>query len=710
MGTHVALTRHDRISVITIDNPPVNALSSGVCAALRIQVAEAGDDNSCDAIVVIGAGRTFPAGADIKDLEDVALGRTPKGPPPIHDLLADIENSSTPVVMALHGTALGGGLELAMAGHYRVATPDARLGLPEVTLGIIPGAEGSQRLPRLVGIRQALDMCVSGRPVSAKDAVDHGLIDSIVTGNLLDGAVAFAEEKVCEGGPHPRTRELVDRLGTPVANAPLYAAARAQAGRLWRGMSAPLRVIESIEAAATLSFSEGCRHESEIVAECLNSDECRALIHAFFAERQVRRVRDLPTDTPVLDVRNVAVVGAGIMGSGIATILLNADIDVILTDTEWDRVEAGMRSIRQNFQRSVDRHRMKAHLMEERLNRIHPQIGYAGFDKVDLVIEAVFEDMALKKSVFGDLDRETAPGTILASNTSTLDIDEIASVTSRPENVIGLHFFNPAHVMRLLEVVRGSRTGNSTLSTALELGKKLGKTGVVVGNCRGFVGNRMMLPYMREAQFLIEEGALPQDVDRALYDFGMAMGIFAVDDMGGLDLQWRVRQEEARLGLAGDRPLRVLPRLCELGRLGQKTGRGWYRYEQGDRRPIPDPELGSIVESVSRAAGITRRAVSSEEIVQRCIYVMVNEGARILEEGHVQRASDIDVIYFTGYGFPRWRGGPMWYADTVGLGHILQRIRDFRQDHGAVWEPAPLIERLVSQRQRFRDLDLNTTR
>lgn len=705
MDTRVRASKHDDVAVITIDNPPVNALSPGVPEALQNRLRDAAADPDVTAIVVMGAGSTFPAGADIRELEDVARGRVAPGGPDIHGLLAAIETCSRPVIMALHGTALGGGLELAMAGHYRVAASGARMGQPEVNLGIIPGAEGSQRLPRLVGVEAALEMCVSGRPITAADALSRGLVDRIVTGDLLEEAVSFAREQVARRGPHPKTSQRLDKLGTREANAPLYGAARESAGRFWRGMTAPLRAIEAIEIAATLPFEEGCRREREIAAECLASDECRALIHAFFAERAVRKVPGLSGGITPRDVSAAAVIGAGAMGSGIAMALANSGIAVTLVDIDEARVDEGMQKIRQSYERALGRGRMSPTEMEARLARIRPEVGYEGLSGVDLVVEAVFEDLDLKKKIFASLDRSVGERALLASNTSTLDIDEIAGATSRPGRVLGLHFFNPAHAMRLLEIVRGPRTGDLALATAVEVARKLRKTGVVVGNCRGFVGNRMMLPYMREAQYLVEEGATPAQVDRALFDFGMAMGIFAVDDMGGLDLQWKVRQEDIRLGLGPDRPLRILPRLCAMGRLGQKTGSGWYGYPAGSLTPVPDPEVETLVRTIAGEAGIDQRTISDEEIVTRCVYAMVNEGARILEEGHASRASDIDTIYFSGYGFPRWRGGPMWYADTVGLDRVLAGCEEFHRVHGRVWEPAPLLVRLVAGRQRFQDLD-----
>lgn len=706
MDTRVRTTRHDDVAVITIDNPPVNALSPGIPEALREHVRNASADPGVSAIVVMGAGSTFPAGADIRELEDVARGKAAPGGPDIHGLLAEIEACSRPVIMALHGTALGGGLELAMAGHYRVAAGDARMGQPEVNLGIIPGAEGSQRLPRLVGVEAALEMCVSGRPISAADALAKGLVDRIVDGDLQQEAIGFAREQVARGEAHPKTSARLDKLGTPETNAPLYAAARDSAARFWRGMSAPLRAIEAIEAAATLPFEAGCRREREIAAECLASDECHALIHAFFAEREVRKVPGLSEGVAPREISAAAVIGAGAMGSGIAMALANSGIPVTLVDVDERRVEDGMQKIRESYERSVDRGKMSPAEMAARLARIRPRAGYEGLAGVGLVVEAVFEDLELKKTIFASLDGSVDEHALLASNTSTLDIDDIAGSTSRPERVVGLHFFNPAHAMRLLEIVRGPRTGDVALATAVHIARKLRKTGVVVGNCRGFVGNRMMLPYMREAQYLLEEGATPEQVDAALFGFGMAMGIFAVDDMGGLDLQWKVRQEDMRLGLGPDRPLRVLPKLCEMGRLGQKTRAGWYRYPDGSRTPVSDPEVETLIRSIANEAGIPQRQISNEEIVTRCIYAMINEGARILDEGHASRASDIDTIYFSGYGFPRWRGGPMWYADTVGLDRVLDSCEKLQRVHGPAWEPAPLLVRLAARGQGFRDLDL----
>jgi 3-hydroxyacyl-CoA dehydrogenase len=689
------------IAVIVIDNPPVNAIGQDVFTGLLSAFDQLGQDPALKAVVITAAGRTFIAGADIKLLEQA--GRGEGGRLYLHPLLERIENFSKPVIVVLHGTALGGGMELAMSAHYRVAAPDAQMGQPEVNLGIIPGAEGTQRLPRLVGIAAAVDMCVSGKPIKAPEALRIGLIDRIIEGDLRSGAIAFAREMAARPS-HTRTRDRVDKLGSPEANAPLYAAGREQAAKIRRNMKAPIAVIEAIEAAATLPWEQGLAKEKEIADRCLASDESRALIHAFFAERGVSKIPDIPKDTPVLEIRKAAIVGAGTMGGGIAMALVNAGIPVILRDTDQAALDRGMAAIRKNYDASIKRGRFTPEIVEQRIAQIHPQLTWDGFQDADLILEAVFENTALKKQVFAELDRLAKPACVLASNTSTLDVDEIASATSRPERVIGLHFFSPANVMRLVEIVRGARTGKEIVATALALAKKLGKVGVVVGNCWGFVGNRMMIPYMREAQFLVEEGTTPAAVDKALYDFGMAMGIFAVDDMGGIDVMWRVRQERKHLERLGVRKPLMTDKLYEMGRLGQKTSAGWYRYDE-NRKAIPDPEVEALIRKTAQEAGIPQRTLTTDEILERCLYIMVNEGARILQEGYALRAADIDTIYLTGYGFPGYRGGPMWYADTVGLKKILDRIMAFHRTHADFWEPAPLLRQLAESGRTFASWD-----
>lgn len=708
MDKLVNLATSDGVAVITINNPPVNALSPGVPEGLVAALDAAEHDPSVRAIVIIGGGRTFIAGADIKELELAAAGRG-SGPPEFHGILARIEDSSKPVVMAIHGTALGGGNEVAMAGHYRVATPDAQIGQPEVNLGIIPGAEGTQRLPRLVGVAAAVDLCVSGKPIRAPEALKLGLIDRVIEGDLLTGAVAFARELVDRGGALRKTRELTDKLGSEFVDASIFVAGRDQARKTRRNMLAPLKVVDAIEAAVTMPFDEGCKKEREIFEECIASDQARALIHAFFAERAVSKIPDIPKETAVYNIRQAAIIGAGTMGGGIAMACANAGISVRLKELQQNALDLGIATIRKNYDNSVKKGRFSQEVMDQRMALIHPQLTYEGFEQADLIIEAAFESMELKKHIFREIDKIAKPDCVLASNTSTLDIDEIASVTARPSMVIGLHFFSPANVMRLVEIVRGKATSKEVVATALALAKKLNKVGVVVGNCWGFVGNRMMLPYMREAQFLVEEGATPEQVDRALTNFGMAMGIFAVDDMGGIDVQWRVRQERKDMDKPGLRVPLMLAKLFHSGRLGQKTGAGWYRYDE-NRKPIPDPDVHALIEKTAVEGGIERRRVSDDEIIERCIYMMINEGAKILEEGYALRAADIDVIYLTGYGFPAYRGGPMWYADTVGLKKVRDRIREFHAQHGQFWEPAPLLNKLADQGQSFAAYDASHDR
>jgi 3-hydroxyacyl-CoA dehydrogenase len=702
MSQLVSLTRSGRVAVITIDNPPVNAIAAGVPEGMAAALESAQADPEVDAIVLIGAGKTFIAGADLAE-----FARTKQGPN-LHNLLASLEDSPKPTVVAVHGTALGGGVETAMAANYRVAAPDAQLGMPEVTIGVVPGAEGTQRLPRLVGVAKAVDMMMTAAPVKAPEALKLGLIDRVIEGDLLAGAVAFAQEMAAKGGPHPKTRERNEKLGTPETNASIFAAGREQARKIRRNQTAPLAVLEALEAATTLPFVEGCKKERELSDASLRSPQAQALIHAFFAERAVAKVADVPKDTPVFPIRKAAIVGAGTMGGGIAMALANAGIPVRVTDSSQAALDRGMATVRKNYESSVKRGRLTPEVMEQRIALIQPQTGYAGFEEADIIIEAVYESMDLKKQIFGEIDKIARRDCVLATNTSTLDIDEIAGATPRPEMVIGLHFFSPAHVMRLLEIVRGKQTGKPVVATVLALAKTLRKVGVLVGNGYGFVGNRMMFQYMREAQLLVEEGATPAQVDGALTEWGMAMGIFAVDDMGGLDLGARVFADIRKMQAASMSPAPRMPvmldKLVAMGRLGQKTGAGWFRYDE-TRKPIPDPEVEALIEQTAREAGIPRRTITKDEIIERCVYSMINEGAKILEEGRAQRASDIDTIYMTGYGFPAYRGGPMWYADEVGLGKILARVKEFHRQHGELWKPAPLLEWLVAEGKTFASLD-----
>jgi 3-hydroxyacyl-CoA dehydrogenase len=698
----VTTKRVGYVLVIQVNNPPVNALSPGVPEGLAAAIEAATRDQQVSAVVLMGAGKTFIAGADIEELEKEAWG-LPSKLPALHNLLKQIEDCPKPVVVALHGTALGGGMEVAMAGHYRVATRDAILGQPEVNLGIIPGAEGTQRLPRLAGVEKAIEMCVTGKPIKAPDALAAGLIDAIVEGDLEREAVAFAVTMNGQGKAR-KTRERNEKLGDAAKNAPLLAAGRELARKTRRNQIAPLKAVDAIEAATTLSFDDGCAREQGLFGECVASEQAKALIHAFFADRGVAKIPGVSKDTPATKVETVAIIGAGTMGAGIAMACANAGLTVLIKDAKQEAVEAGMANVRRNYETSVKRGRFTPETVAEGIARIRPQTGFEGFESADLIIEAVFENMQLKKQIFAEIDKIAKPGCILGTNTSTLDIDEIASVTSRPEAVIGLHFFSPANVMRLLEIVRGKTTSAQTIASAMAFAKKLNKVGVLAGNCAGFIGNRMMFPYMYETQFLVEEGATPEQVDRALTEWGMAMGMFAVDDMAGIDVACRVRQELGHFSEPGVRKPLVQDKLFAMGRLGQKTGKGWYLYDD-NRKATPDPEIAMLIRSLSAEAGIRQRSFTNEEIIERSIYAMINEGAKLLDEGFALRAADIDVVYINGYGFPGWRGGPMFFADRTGLKKVLERVESFHKEFGARWEPAPLLKRLAIEGKTFRELD-----
>jgi len=701
-------TRQDgQVGILTVNNPPVNALSPGVPEGIAAGIDQFESDEAIHAIVLIGAGRTFIAGADIRQFGKLtATGDRSRGPG-LNRVLDRIESCSKPVVAAIHGTALGGGLETAMACHYRIAVPSAQVGQPEVKLGIIPGAGGTQRLPRLAGVEKALEMCVAGDPISAADALGVGMVDQIIEGDLLEGALAFARTRI--GMPPRRTRDLSDKLGAAQANEASFAAARDNARKRQRNLLAPLAAIDAIEAATRLPFEEGIKREAELFQDCLFSDQSKALIHVFFAEREVSKVPGISKEVVPIPVNKVAVIGAGTMGGGIAMVFANAGIPVLLKEADQAAMDRGLATIRQNYANSVKKARFTEQAMEQRLARIQPTLGLAGLGDADLIVEAVFENMSLKKQVFAELDKVANPGAILATNTSTLDVDEIAAVTSRPHMVIGTHFFSPANVMRLLEVVRGKATSKEVIATSMALSKKLGKIGVLVGNCHGFVGNRMFFPYHREAEFLVEDGASPEAVDQALYDFGMAMGPLATSDLAGLDVLWRIRKESGEIINTSIRQPLIEDRLCEAGNYGQKTGAGWYKYDEA-RRPSPNPDIDNLIAEARNDAGIAARSISAGEIVERTIYALVNEGARILEEGVALRAGDIDIIYINGYGFPAYRGGPMWFADTVGLKNVLKRITEFEKQHGKVWSPAPLLKRLAQEGKTFADFDKQTAR
>jgi 3-hydroxyacyl-CoA dehydrogenase len=709
MAELVRYATENGVAIITIDNPPVNALGPGVTEGIDAALSKAETDAHIHAIVVIGAGKTFVAGADINQFAKMRASRE-CGPGHTAFLLR-VEDCAKPIVMAIHGTAFGGGLELAMSGHYRVATADAQVGQPEVKLGIIPGAGGTQRLPRLAGIAKAAEMCSLGEPVKARDALQCGIIDKLIEDasgeTQLRAAAAVAYAREVAGKPFRKTRERNEKLVADTIDAnndttKILTVARDAARKKLRGRHAPLAAIDAVEAATKLTFEQGCARERELFIDCLFSDESSALIHAFFGEREVAKIPDVPKDTPAHSIRSAAVIGAGTMGGGIAMVFANTGITVLLKESDQAALDRGLATIRSNYASSVKRGRFTQQSADERIALITPTLTYDSFSNVDIVIEAAFESMALKKEIFGELTRVCKPDAILASNTSTLSIDEIASATTRPDAVIGTHFFSPANVMRLLEVVRGAASSKETIATCMQLSKRLGKVGVLVGNCRGFVGNRMFHPYRREAQFLVEEGASIEAVDRALYDFGMAMGPLSVADLAGLDIGWRIRKEHRHLEKPGVRQPLAEDKLCEMGRFGQKTRAGWYRYDE-QRRQLPDPEIAQLVQSWSREKGIEQREISPQEIVERCIYALVNEGARILEEGFALRAVDIDIIYLNGYGFPAHRGGPMWYADTVGLKNVYDRVREFEQAHGENWEPAPLLKQLAEQGKGFAD-------
>jgi 3-hydroxyacyl-CoA dehydrogenase len=696
MSELVKYSTRDGVAILTVDNPPVNALSTGVPEGIAAHLQTAGADPAIEAIVLAAGGKTFIAGADINDFLNVVAGKAEL--PVLHPLLFALEDSSKPVVAAIHGMALGGGMEVAMACHYRVALADAQVGQPECKLGLIPGAGGTQRLPRLVGTLKAAELCAMGDPIPAPQAVEWGAVDKIIEGDLITGAVAFA--KSVAGKPAPKTSELTARLG---ADAQELAALREQVKKAKRNLNAPLVAFDAVVMATTVPFAEGIVKELELFKQCLAATEAKALIHAFFGDRAVAKIPDVPKDTKTYPVRNVAILGAGTMGGGIAMAFANAGIPVRIKDTQ-DALDRCIANARRNYENSVKRGRYSKEVMEQRMSMISPQTSYAGFDQVDIIIEAAFESMSVKKQIFAELDKIAKADCVLATNTSTLDIDEIAASTTRPQMAIGLHFFSPANAMRLVEVVRGKATSKEVIATAMALAKSLKKVGVLVRNGFGFAGNRMMFPYMYEAQFVAEEGATPQEVDKALTHFGMAMGIFSVDDLGGLDIAASVRREHHQFDKPGLRKPLASDKLVALARLGQKTGKGWYLYDQ-DRKQSPDPEVVKILRETASAAGIPQRTFTEDEIVERTVYGLINEGAKILEDGTALRAVDLDIVYLNGYGFPAYRGGPMFYADTVGLKKIYDKICEFHKEHGARWEPAPLLRKLAEEGKTFASLD-----
>jgi len=687
----VDLDRRGRVAVLTVNNPPVNALSRHVRQGLHDGMKQAAADPGTEAVVITCAGRTFIAGADITE-----FGKPPTEPS-LHTVLDLIEGSAKPVVAAIHGTALGGGLEVTLACHYRVGAKGARFGLPEVKLGLLPGAGGTQRLPRVVGVQKALQMIVSGDPIGANEALQHGLIDEIVEGDLAAGGVAFAEKVLAEGRPSRKIRDLADKIAAARGKPEIFAEFRKSVARQTRGFRAPENCIKAVEAAVNLPFDDGLKRERELFVELLNSPESKAQRYFFFAEREAAKIPDVPADTQAKEIRKAAVIGAGTMGGGIAMNFANAGIPVTVVEVAQDALDRGLGIVRKNYEATASRGRLTTADVEKRMGLIRGTTDWNAGADADMIIEAVFEEMPIKKEVFAKLDALAKPDAVLATNTSTLDVNEIAGATRRPESVIGTHFFSPANVMRLLENVRGAKSSKTTVATAMAVGRRIGKVPVLVGVCYGFVGNRMLHQRGIQAEKLILEGALPHQVDKVLTDFGFPMGPFAMGDLAGLDVGWRIRK-----GRGVKSP--VADRICELGRFGQKTGAGYFRYDKGDRTPIPDPDVEKIITEVAAEQGIVRRHIGDDEIRERLLYPMVNEGAKILEEKIAIRASDIDVIWVYGYGWPVYRGGPMFWADSIGLRALRNRMREFRQQTGdAFWTPAPFLDRLADAGKGFLD-------
>jgi len=684
---------HGTVAVITLNNPPVNGMGLVTRMAAVKGIQQALADDAVKAIVITGAGKAFSGGADIKEFN------TPKAlqEPSLHTLIATAEGATKPVVAAIHTVCMGGGLELSLGCHYRVALPGAQIALPEVKLGLLPGAGGTQRLPRVLGLEPALNMIVSGNPVASEKL--PALFDEIFAADadIVQSAVAFAE-KIADLRPLPKVRDR--KVDYPNHEAFLQFSrntVKAMAGPF----PAPLECVETVAASVTMKFEDGMKFERERFMHLIQTSESKSLRHAFFAERVASKVPDVPADTPVRSIKSAAVIGAGMMGGGIAMNFLNAGIPVKLLETRQEALDKGIATIRKNYESSLKKGKLTQEKLDQRMGLLSSTLSYDDIGQADIVVEAVFEEMGVKEAVFRKLDEVMKPGAILATNTSTLDVDQIAAFTKRPQDVIGTHFFSPANVMKLLEIVRGKQTGKDVLATALALSKKLKKTGVVSGVCDGFIGNRMIEQYSRQAGFLLEEGALPEQVDKAAEKFGFAMGPFRMGDLAGNDIGWAIRKrryvEKPEITYSKTADL-----LCEMGRYGQKTGGGWYDYKAGDRKAYPNEQVNAMIVQHSTDLGIARRKISDEEIVERLVYSLVNEGARILEEGIALRASDIDMVYLTGYGFPLYRGGPMFYADTVGLPNVLIAINRYAKGHqGSAWKAAPLLARLAEEGKLF---------
>ena len=701
MSNQPTSTQYDvrgSVAVVTLNNPPVNglgyALRTGIISGLDRALA----DDKVKAIVLIGSDRAFSGGADVKEFGTANAGKSPN----LLDVIKAVENSPKPVVAAIGGMALGGGLELAMGAHFRVAKPDAQLGLPEVKLGLLPGAGGTQRLPRLIGLEAALNIIVSGVPTPAKKFEGTPLVDAIIEGDLLDGAVKFAEKAVADKLPLKRARDLKVKPVLP-GNEAFLQFARNTVGATAKNFPAPLKCVEAVAAAASKPFDEGLKFERELFQALMLTPESRALRHIFNAERAAAKIPDVPEDTPLREIKKVGMIGAGTMGVGITMNFINVGIPVVLLEMKQEALDKGLKTIRTNYENSAKKGKVTPEQIEQRMALITPTLTYDGFKDVDLVIEAVFESMEVKEQVLKTLDEVCKPGAILASNTSALNLDKIAAFTKRPQDVVGLHFFSPANVMRLLEVVRGAKTAKDVMATSMALAKKIKKMPVVSGVCDGFIGNRIVARYGQASNELLNAGASPSQIDNALQKFGLAMGIYRMGDLAGLDIGYAGRKRRKEANPEAYIPI-VADRLAEAGRFGQKTGAGWYRYEAGKRDPIPDPAVDKIIEDFRKERGMTARKVSDEEIIERCIYAMVNEGARIVEEGIAARASDIDVVYLNGYGFPAHRGGPMLYADTVGLPNVVRALKRIAAEPGAdakFWEPAPLLVKLAEEGKTF---------
>ncbi len=691
----VTTTSRDGIAVITFDNPPVNGMGLAVRRGIADAIAAANADDAIAGTVITGGGKVFSGGADIKEFNTPRAEQAPN----LHDVIAAVEASPKPVCIAINGTALGGGLELSLGANYRVAHAKAEVGLPEVKIGILPGAGGTQRLPRVVGLETALNMIVSGASVPAANLARTALFDAVVDGDVVDAAVDLLKQKIAGGGPHPRVRDR--KVEHDDAEA-FIAWARMGVAAASKDFPAPLRCVDAV-AASLKPFDAGMAVEREGFTVLLNSPESKALRHAFFGERAAGKIDDIGAEIPPRAIDKVGVIGAGTMGGGISMNFLNAGIPVVLVETTQEALDRGVATIRRNYEASAKKGKLTDAQVEQRMALVTPSLSYDALADADLVIEAVYEDYAVKQSVFEKIDAVAKPGAILATNTSTLDVDRIAAFTKRPQDVLGLHFFSPANVMRLLEVVRGARTAKDVMATAMAMAKRIRKTAVVSGVCDGFIGNRMIEQYSRQAGFLLEEGALPQQVDRAMEAFGFAMGPFRMGDLAGNDIGWAIRKRRYL-----EQPGMVYPKngdlLCEMGRYGQKTGKGWYDYVPGDRTPHPSAEVEAMIVAQSRELGLERRAISDKEIVERLVYALTNEGARLLEEGIAARASDIDIVYLSGYGFPVWRGGPMFHAEQVGLYNVLASMRGYARGHrGECWEPAPLLVELADAGLSFND-------